>query len=71
MKIYWTYRNHWKILRVLHIGFNVSGSYQDRNYGISISLLFVTIGFHIYKQHTSEWDNLEDFNEPIDKPIKL
>lgn len=49
MKIYFTYRNHFKTLQVLHFGFNISGCINELHIGISLSLLFITIGFHIYK----------------------
>jgi hypothetical protein len=49
MKVYWTYRNQWKTIKVIHFGFNISGCVESCHYGISISLLFITIGVQMYK----------------------
>jgi len=47
MKVYFTYRNHFKSIKVLHLGFNISGCYDSLHFGISISLIFITVGLHI------------------------
>jgi hypothetical protein len=49
MKIYFVFRNHFKLLKVLHLGFNISTCTDTLHFGINISLLFITIGFHVYK----------------------
>jgi hypothetical protein len=49
MKIYFVFRNHFKFLKVLHLGCNISTCIDTLHFGISISLLFITIGFHVYK----------------------
>jgi len=51
MKAHFTFRNHFKNIGTLHIGFNISTSLIRQSFaaGISISLLFITIGFMIWK----------------------
>jgi hypothetical protein len=49
MKLYFTFRNHFKIIKVIHLGFNVSTCIDVLHFGISISLIFITIGLHVYK----------------------
>ena len=43
--------NHFKTLRVVHLGVNFSGCINELHIGFSISLLLITIGVHIYKSH--------------------
>jgi len=49
MKIYYTYRKHWKYIKVIHLGVNISGCFETMHFTISVSLLFVTVGLSIYK----------------------
>lgn len=51
MKVYFTYRNHFKTIKVIHLGFNISTCIDTLHFGVCISLLFVTVGLHIYKSN--------------------
>jgi len=50
MKLYFTFRNHFKTIQVIHLGFNVSCCFNPFACGINLSLLFITVGFHIHKK---------------------
>ena len=54
MNVYFTFRNHFKTIKVVHLGFNASGCIDALHFGISVSLIFVTIGLHIYKKVEQE-----------------
>jgi len=56
MKVYFTFRNHFKTIQVIHLGINISCCFDSFACGISLSLLFITVGFHIYKSK----DNAKD-----------
>lgn len=62
MKAYWTYRNHWKTIKVIHLGINISGCFESTHYGISVSLLFITIGFQIWKPKMDIDDEKQPWN---------
>lgn len=54
--MYFTFRNHFKTIQVIHLGFNVSCCFNPFACGINLSLLFFTVGFHIHKKFKDKWN---------------
>jgi len=50
MKVYFIFRNHFKTIRAIHLGFDISCCFEAFAMVISISLLFMTIGIAIHKK---------------------
>jgi len=50
MKIYWIFRQHYKTVKVIHLGFDISCCIENFHAVISISILFITIGVSVYKK---------------------